>query len=43
MAEDSSSNAADNQPPGYVPPRVWTWDAPSAGGRRAAMRATSGG
>jgi GST-like protein len=22
---------ADNQPPGYVPPRVWTWDGPSGG------------
>ena len=22
---------ARNQPPGYVPPRVWTWDAPSGG------------
>jgi GST-like protein len=22
---------ADNQPPGYVPPKVWTWDAPSGG------------
>ena len=22
---------ANNQPPGYVPPRVWTWDQPSGG------------
>ena len=22
---------ADNQPPGYVPPKVWSWDAPSGG------------
>lgn len=22
---------ANNQPPGYVPPKVWTWDAPSGG------------
>lgn len=32
MAEDSSKNdsstAADNQPPGDVPPRVWTWAVP---------------
>ena len=26
----------DNQPPGYVPPKVWTWDAES-GGRFAAI------
>lgn len=24
-------DAANNQPPGYVPPKVWTWDAPSGG------------
>jgi GST-like protein len=24
-------DAANNQPPGYVPPRVWTWDQPSGG------------
>jgi GST-like protein len=27
MADDP----ADNQPPGYVPPKIWTWDAPSGG------------
>ncbi|WP_425352364.1 glutathione-dependent disulfide-bond oxidoreductase [Allosphingosinicella vermicomposti] len=24
-------NPADNQPPGYVPPKVWTWDKASGG------------
>ncbi|HEX5419501.1 MAG TPA: glutathione-dependent disulfide-bond oxidoreductase [Gammaproteobacteria bacterium] len=24
-------DAANNQPPGYVPPKVWTWDQPSGG------------
>jgi GST-like protein len=28
MAE---SDPVQNQPPGYVPPRVWTWEAPSGG------------
>ncbi len=26
-----SSDPADNQPPGYVPPEVWTWESPSGG------------
>jgi GST-like protein len=29
MSDDQ--DAANNQPPGYVPPRVWTWDKPSGG------------
>ena len=29
MANESS--AADNLPPGYVPPAVWTWEKPSGG------------
>lgn len=29
MANEQDS--ADNQPTGYVPPKVWTWDAPSGG------------
>jgi GST-like protein len=29
MAEND--NEAANQPPGYVLPRVWTWDQPSGG------------
>jgi GST-like protein len=33
---------ADNQPPGYVPPRVWTWDAPSGGQFANINRPTSG-
>ena len=31
-----------NQPPGYVPPRVWTFDAPSGGAFAAINRPTSG-
>ncbi|MDQ8756595.1 glutathione-dependent disulfide-bond oxidoreductase [Sphingosinicella sp. LHD-64] len=26
-----TEDAPANQPPGYVPPRVWTWDSPSGG------------
>jgi GST-like protein len=26
-----TENAPSNQPPGYAPPNVWTWDAPSGG------------
>jgi GST-like protein len=33
---------ADNQPPGYVPPRVWSWDAPSGGQFANINRPTSG-
>jgi GST-like protein len=33
---------ADNQPPGYVPPRVWTWDAPSGGQFASINRPISG-
>jgi GST-like protein len=33
---------ADNQPPGYVPPRVWSWDAPSGGQFASINRPTSG-
>ena len=29
MAE--TNDPADNQPPGYVPPKIWTWDQPSGG------------
>lgn len=29
MADDA--DAAQNQPPGYVPPKVWTWDKESGG------------
>ena len=31
-----------NQPAGYVPPRVWTWDAPSGGAFANINRPTSG-
>ena len=33
---------ANNQPPGYVPPQVWTWDAPSGGQFASINRPTSG-
>ncbi len=26
-----NNDPANNQPPGYVPPRVWTWEGPSGG------------
>ena len=28
---DEDNGAANNQPPGYVPPRVWTWDKANGG------------
>ena len=31
MADTPAPDPADNQPPGYVPPRVWTWDKASGG------------
>ncbi|MET0281701.1 MAG: glutathione-dependent disulfide-bond oxidoreductase [Steroidobacteraceae bacterium] len=27
----TETDAASNQPPGYVPPKVWTWEKPSGG------------
>jgi GST-like protein len=33
---------ADNQPPGYVPPRVWTWDKASGGPFASINRPVSG-
>jgi GSH-dependent disulfide-bond oxidoreductase len=33
---------ANNQPPGYVPPAVWTWDQPSGGQFANINRPTSG-
>ena len=38
----ADSDPADNQPPGYVPPRVWTWDAPSGGAFASINRPVSG-
>jgi GST-like protein len=26
-----NADAANNQPPGYVPPKVWTWDKDNGG------------
>ncbi len=31
MADAPQPDPADNQPPGYVPPKVWTWDKASGG------------
>jgi GST-like protein len=31
MADTPAPDPADNQPPGYVPPKVWTWDKASGG------------
>jgi GST-like protein len=31
MADATAPDPADNQPPGYVPPQVWTWDKASGG------------
>ncbi len=39
MAE---STPAQNQPAGYVPPKVWTWDAPSGGAFANINRPVSG-
>lgn len=38
----ANSDPALNQPAGYVPPRVWTWDAPSGGQFANINRPTSG-
>ena len=38
----ADSDPADNMPPGYVPPEVWTWDAPSGGAFANINRPTSG-
>jgi len=38
----ADSDPADNMPPGYVPPKVWTWDAPSGGAFANINRPTSG-
>ncbi len=37
-----SDDASQNQPPGYVPPKVWTWDAPSGGAFANINRPISG-
>ena len=38
----ADNDPALNQPAGYVPPRVWTWDAPSGGAFANINRPTSG-
>jgi GSH-dependent disulfide-bond oxidoreductase len=42
MADAPAPDPANNQPPGYVPPKVWTWDAPSGGQFANINRPTSG-
>jgi GST-like protein len=42
MASMSDNDPAANQPPGYVPPRVWTWDKPSGGAFANVNRPVSG-
>jgi GSH-dependent disulfide-bond oxidoreductase len=37
-----ASQASDNQPAGYVPPKVWTWDQPSGGQFASINRPISG-
>jgi GSH-dependent disulfide-bond oxidoreductase len=38
----ADNDPALNQPPGYVPPKVWTWDTPSGGQFANINRPTSG-
>lgn len=38
----ADGNPADNQPPGYEPPRIWTWDQPSGGAFASINRPISG-
>ena len=38
----ADNDPALNQPAGYVPPKVWTWDAPSGGQFANINRPTSG-
>ncbi|MFM5950299.1 MAG: glutathione-dependent disulfide-bond oxidoreductase [Novosphingobium sp.] len=37
-----AADPANNQPPGYVPPRIWTWDTPLGGTWGATNRPDSG-
>ena len=37
-----AADSANNQPPGYVPPSVWTWDQPSGGTWASVNRPISG-
>jgi GSH-dependent disulfide-bond oxidoreductase len=36
------SDPANNQPPGYVPPKAWAWDKPTGGAFASINRPTSG-
>ncbi len=38
----SESDPSRNLPPGYIPPKVWTWDAPSGGTFASINRPVSG-
>ncbi len=42
MADSDAPDPADNQPPGYVPPKVWTWDKASGGRFASINRPVSG-
>ena len=42
MADSKNSNTENNQPPGYTPPRVWTWEQPSGGEFASINRPVSG-
>ena len=42
MADTPAPDPADNQPPGYVPPTVWTWDKASGGQFASINRPVSG-
>ncbi len=38
----STADSANNMPPGYEPPKVWTWDQPSGGAFANINRPVSG-
>ena len=38
----SNETASNNQPPGYVPPKVWVWDKENGGQFAKINRPTSG-
>src|SRR5690554_6799504 len=42
MAENNGNDLSRNQPPGYTPPRVWTWEKPSGGEFASINRPVSG-
>ena len=42
MADSKKTDAENNQPPGYTPPRVWTWEQPGGGEFASINRPVSG-